>query len=112
MLKFLGQGSNSSHSSDLSCSSDNAGFSTPRPPENSQGGDFYAHLLPVFSFFFDFILYFFVFLGVHPWHMEVPRLGVEWELQLLATATATVMQDLSRICDLHHSSRQCRVHYL
>ena len=25
-------------------------------------------------------IYFFVFLGQHPWHMEVPRLGVEWEL--------------------------------
>ena len=31
--------------------------------------------------------------------MEVPRLGVESELQLLATAT----WDLSHICDLHHS---------
>ena len=29
------------------------------------------------------------FLGLHPWHMEVPRLGVELELQLLAYATAT-----------------------
>ena len=38
--------------------------------------------------------------------MEVPRLGVEAELQLLAAATATVMQDLSRVCDLHHSTRQ------
>ena len=28
------------------------------------------------------------------WHMEVPRLGVEWELQLLAYATATVVWDL------------------
>ena len=31
-----------------------------------------------------FILFIFVFLGSHPWHMEVPRLGVESELQLLA----------------------------
>ena len=23
---------------------------------------------------------FFCFLGLHLWHMEVPRLGVEWEL--------------------------------
>ena len=29
------------------------------------------------------------FLGLHPWHMEIPRLGVESELQLLAYATAT-----------------------
>ena len=27
---------------------------------------------------------FFLFLGPYPWHMEVPRLGVELELQLLA----------------------------
>ena len=29
-------------------------------------------------------LSFIFFLGPHPWHMEVPRLGVELELQLLA----------------------------
>ena len=39
-------------------------------------------------------------------HMEVPRLGVESELQLPTYATATAMQDPSPICDLHHSSRQ------
>ena len=31
----------------------------------------------------------FFFLGCHPQHMEVPRLGVESELQLLAYTTAT-----------------------
>ena len=31
----------------------------------------------------------FCFLGPHLWHMEVPRLGVEWELQLPAYTTAT-----------------------
>ena len=39
--------------------------------------------------------------------MEVPRLGVELELQLVAYAIA--MQDLSCICELNHSSRQCRI---
>ena len=39
--------------------------------------------------------------------MEVPRLGVESELQLPATATA--MRDLSCACDLHHGSRQRRI---
>ena len=39
--------------------------------------------------------------------MEVPELGVELELQLLAYATGTAMQDLSHVCDLHHSSQQC-----
>ena len=32
--------------------------------------------------------------------MEVPRLGVEPELQLLAYTTATAMLDPSHICDL------------
>ena len=35
--------------------------------------------------------------------MEVPRLGVELELQLLAYTTAIATPDLSTICDLHHS---------
>ena len=48
----------------------------------------------------------FVPLGLHPWHMEVPRLGVQLELLLPAYARATAMPDLSRICDLHHSSPQ------
>ena len=40
--------------------------------------------------------------------MEIPRLGVASELQLpaYATATATAMQDLSQVCNLHHSSQQ------
>ena len=48
--------------------------------------------------------YFFVFLGPCSWHMEVPRPGAELWLSLLATA----MWEQSRVCDLHHSSRQCR----
>ena len=47
---------------------------------------------------------YFIFLGLHPWHMEVPRPAVELELQLLAYATATATADMSHICDLHHSS--------
>ena len=39
--------------------------------------------------------------------MEVPRLGIESELQLPAYTTATAMPDLSCIYDLHHSSQQC-----
>ena len=41
--------------------------------------------------------------------MEVPRLGVELELQLLSYATATAMQDPSHVCDLHHSPQQCQI---
>ena len=40
--------------------------------------------------------------------MEVPRLGFESELQLLAYATATATWDPSHIFDLHHSAQQCR----
>ena len=39
----------------------------------------------------------------------VPRLGVKLELQLQANATAMVMQDLSRIFNLHHRSQQCQI---
>ena len=38
--------------------------------------------------------------------MEVPRLGVESELQLLACTTATAMQDPSCFCNLCHSLQQ------
>ena len=76
------------------------------------------YFLPVFiichlpySFFFIFICLFiyFCWLGPHLQHMEVPRLGVEWELQLPATATATAMPEPSRVCGLHHSSRQHQI---
>ena len=46
---------------------------------------------------------------VPPWCMEVTRLGVESELQLLASAVATAIWDPSRVCDLHHSSQQRRI---
>ena len=42
-------------------------------------------------------------LGLHVWHMEVPKPGVESKLQLPATAT----QD--HVCNLHHSSRQHQI---
>ena len=48
----------------------------------------------------------FIFLGPHLWHMEVPRLEVQLELQLPAYATATATRDPSLICDLHDSSWQ------
>ena len=51
--------------------------------------------------------------------MEGPRRGVQSELQLPDHATATAgsephlrptpQQDLSRICDLHHSSQQPQI---
>ena len=66
------------------------------------------HLLELkieFSFFF----YFFCFLGLYPWHMEVPRLGVESELQPPAYGRATSTRDPRHVFDLHHSSRQRRI---
>ena len=53
--------------------------------------------------------FFFFFLGIHLQHMEVPRLGVKLDLQLLAFTTATATPDPSRFCDLHCSLRQCQV---
>ena len=52
-------------------------------------------------FFFFFFFFFSCFLGPHPQHMEIPRLGVESELQLLAYTTAIATWDLSCICSLH-----------
>ena len=51
-------------------------------------------------------IYLFSFLGPQPRHMEVPRLEVKSEPQLLAYATVTAASDLSRICDLLRSSWQ------
>ena len=53
-------------------------------------------------FFFSFLLFFFLLFRASLQHLEVPRLGVEWKLQLLTCATAIVSPDLN----LHHSSRQ------
>ena len=41
--------------------------------------------------------------------MEVPRLGVELELQLPAYTTATAMPDPSLVCNQHCSSWQCQI---
>ena len=41
--------------------------------------------------------------------MEVSRLGVESELQLLAYTAATATWDPSHVCDPYHSSWQCQI---
>ena len=51
----------------------------------------------------------FVFLGQYPQLMEIPRLGVESELQLSVYTTAAAVLDPSCIFDLHHSSWQCQI---
>lgn len=63
----------------------------------------FGWLKKLFSFLFLF--FFLVFLGLYSRHMEVPRLGVESELQLLAYTTAIGTPDLSCVCYLHHSSQ-------
>ena len=52
---------------------------------------------------------FLFFLGSHLQHMEVPRLGVESELQLPAYTPDTAMPDPSYICHPHCSVQQCRI---
>ena len=61
--------------------------------------------------FFCFLFFFFLFLGPHLWHMEVPRLGVKSKLQPPAYTTATPPPGRSCVCDLclHHSSWQQRI---
>jgi len=71
-----------------------------RKKENTQGRIAGSYGNSIFNFFSSVIL------GLRPQHMEVPRLGVELELQLPAYTTATATQDLSCICNPYHSSRQ------
>ena len=49
------------------------------------------------AFFFVLFCFFFV---LHPEHMDVPRLGIELELQLPAYTTDTAMQDSRCLCAL------------
>ena len=49
------------------------------------------------------------FLGPHPRHMEVPRLGVPGELQPPACTAATATRDPSHVCGLRHSPRQRQI---
>ena len=61
------------------------------------------HTIPIFIFIL------FCFLGLRPRHMEVSRLGVGSELQLVAYATATATWNPSLICNLYHSSQQHQI---
>ena len=58
----------------------------------------------LFSFFLSFF-----FLWPHPQQMEVPRLGVESELPLLAYATAIATPGLRHICKLCRSLWQRQI---
>ena len=65
-----------------------------------------SKLLFIYLFIYLFLPF---YLGPHPWHMEVPRLGVESEMQLQAYATASAMWDPSHVCNPLHSSKPCQV---
>ena len=60
-------------------------------------------------FFFLSFFFFFNLLGLPLWYVEVPRLGVESETQLLAYTTATPMPDPSHIFNLCHRLWQRRI---
>ena len=55
------------------------------------------------------IIIFFFFLVLPLWHMKVPRLMVELELQVLALTTATEIPVLSCICNLCFSFQQHQI---
>ena len=103
--KFPGQGLNPSHSFSLHHSCSNAGALThctsqgSNPCHHKDNTGFLTHCATAGTLRWLFILFY--FLGLHLWHMKVPR-----QLQLLACTIATAMQDLSCICDLHHSSQK------
>ena len=65
--------------------------------------------LPVSSQQFLFSFFFFFLLEPLPRHMEVPRRGVQSELQPPACTTATATPDPSHVGDLHHSSWQRQI---
>ena len=50
----------------------------------------------------NFYLSISIFLGPNLQYMEVPKLGVESELQLPAYDTATAMPDPNHVCSIHH----------
>ena len=70
----------------------------------------FSVLIIQFSFLFlNNAIFFFVFLGSHLQHMEVPALEVKSELQLPAYAIARAMMYQSLIWDLCHSLWHCQI---
>ena len=66
-------------------------------------------ILFILFYFIFYYLFIYCFLGLHPRHAEVPRLGVYSELQLPAYATAIATQDPSCVWNPHHRPWQCRI---
>ena len=69
---------------------------------------FYSNTIELTHFIYLFI-YLLCFLGLHSQHMEVPRQGVQLELQLPAYAIATATLYLNSFSDLYHNSWQLRI---
>ena len=80
-------------------------FQNVYPVRQSQYPLLFVSILYSFFFFFFFL----VLLGPNLWHLEVPRLGTDSELQLPAYTTATATWDLSQVCNLHHNSLPCQI---
>ena len=76
--------------------------------------EIFIYFKKLFTYLFIFNFYLFIYLAFWLFratlqHMEVPRLGVELELQPPAYARATTTWDSSCVCNLHHSSQQRRI---
>ena len=69
----------------------------PTPPLAVQN---LSYLFFILKLYYHYILSSSIILGSHLPYMEVPSLGAELELPLLAYTSATAVPDLSSICDL------------
>ena len=84
----------------------NVGFPLQWIPSYCDSPDWLKSILTTFTSVQPCLSFFFLcFLGPHMQHMEVPRLGVESELQLPSYATA--MPDPSHIFNICCSLQQC-----
>ena len=106
---LVGQWSHAAASSCIGCI---CGWDQVLPGLHYRPANFSSNLTPSreLPFTTDAAFSFFAGRGVpHPWYMEIPRLGFQSELQLLAYTTAAATQDPSCICNLYHSSWQCQI---
>ena len=75
--------------------------------KESSASNTFPQFLSLKIFTFSSLFFFFFFLGLHLQLMEVPRVGTESELHLLAYTTAKTRQDSNCICDLSWGLQQC-----
>ena len=80
-------------------------LSIPFPPSPLPGGEMWRECMQGLKVKTRSFVLFCFSLG----HMDVPRLGIESELQLPAYTTATTMLGPSHICNLHQSAWQHRI---